>query len=104
MDLQLEGTDALVTGASSAPGLAIARELSQEGASVAMVARREDLLRKEAAELSATTSRRALPVPGDLTKPDEAKRVVAASEEVLGPIDIVIANAGGPPSTVFDST
>ena len=104
MDLQLNGRVALVTGASSGLGLAIARELSQEGASVAMVARREDVLRKEAADLSAATSRRALPVPGDVAQKGEAERVVAAATEVLGPIDILVANAGGPPSTIFDST
>jgi len=104
MDLQLSGRVALVTGASSGLGLAIARELAQEGASVAMVARREDVLRKEAADLSAATSRRALPVPGDVSVAGEAQRVVAAATEVLGPIDILIANAGGPPSTVFSST
>jgi 3-oxoacyl-[acyl-carrier protein] reductase len=104
MDLQLEGKVALVTGASSGLGLAIARELSQEGASVAMSARREDLLRKEAAELSKMTSRRALPVPGDVSVAGEADRVAAAAVEVLGPIDILVANAGGPPSTLFDST
>jgi 3-oxoacyl-[acyl-carrier protein] reductase len=93
-----------VTGASSGLGLAIARELSQEGASVAMVARREDLLRKEAAELSAATSRRVLPVPGDVSAAGEAERVAAAAVEVLGPVDILVANAGGPPSTQFDNT
>lgn len=104
MDLQLNGRVALVTGASSGLGLAIARELSAEGASVAMVARREDLLRKEAGDLSAATSRRVLPVPGDVSKPDDAQRVVSSAVEVLGPIDILVANAGGPPSTVFEGT
>jgi len=104
MDLQLNGRVALVTGASSGLGLAIARELSAEGASVAMVARREDLLRKEAGDLSAATSRRVLPVPGDVSKAGDAQRVVASAVEVLGPIDILVANAGGPPSTVFEGT
>lgn len=104
MDLQLNGRVALVTGASSGLGLAIARELSAEGASVAMVARREDLLRKEAGDLAAATSRRVLPVPGDVSKPEDGQRVVAAAVEVLGPIDILVANAGGPPSTVFEGT
>src|SRR4030095_5636410 len=104
MDLQLEGRVALVTGASSGLGLAIARELSHEGASVAMVARREDVLRKDAAEISAMTSRRALPVPGDVAVAGEAERVAKAAVEVLGPIDILVANAGGPPSTLFEST
>lgn len=104
MDLQLNGRVALVTGASSGLGLAIARELSHEGASVAMVARREDLLRKEAGELSAATSRRVLPVPGDVTSAAEVARVVQSATEVLGPIDILVANAGGPPSTLFEGT
>lgn len=104
MDLQLNGRVALVSGASSGLGLAIARELSQEGASVAMVARREDMLRKEAAELSAASSRRVLPVPGDVSVAGEASKVVAAAADVLGPIDILVANAGGPPSTLFEST
>jgi 3-oxoacyl-[acyl-carrier protein] reductase len=104
MDLGLSGRVALVTGASSGLGLAIARELCQEGVSVAMVARREDLLRKEAADCSAATKRRALPVPGDVAKAGEAERIVKAATDVLGPIDILVANAGGPPSTTFDST
>ncbi|HEX9564096.1 MAG TPA: SDR family oxidoreductase [Gemmatimonadaceae bacterium] len=104
MDFGLTGRVALVTGASSGLGLAIARELCQEGASVAMVARREDILRKEAADISAATKHRALPVPGDVAVKGEAERVLKAAEEVLGPVDILVANAGGPPSTLFDST
>lgn len=104
MDLGLSGKVALVTGASSGLGLAIARELSQEGASVAVAARRSDLLSREAAAISADTRRRVLPVPADVTKEGEAARLAAAVEEVFGPIDILVANAGGPPSTTFDST
>lgn len=104
MDLGLSNRVALVTGASSGLGLAIARELSQEGASVAIVARREDLLKREAAEIAAHTKHRVLPVPGDVTKPGEADRIARMVEDVLGPVDILLANAGGPPSTLFDST
>lgn len=104
MDLGLANKVALVTGASSGLGLAIARELSQEGAAVAVVARRDELLRKEAAEISAHTKRRVLPVPGDVTAAGEAERICASVEEVLGPVDILVANAGGPPSTLFENT
>jgi 3-oxoacyl-[acyl-carrier protein] reductase len=104
MDLGLTNRVALVTGASSGLGLAIARELAAEGASVAMVARREDELKKLAVDISAATKRRVLPVPGDLALPNEAERIARAAEEVLGPIDVLVANAGGPPSSAFSDT
>jgi 3-oxoacyl-[acyl-carrier protein] reductase len=104
MDLGLTNRVALVSGASSGLGLAIARELSHEGAAVAMVARREDVLRKEAGDLSAATKHRVLPVPADVTAPHEAERIVRQVAEVLGPVDILVANAGGPPSTLFENT
>ncbi|MFN8582462.1 MAG: SDR family oxidoreductase [Gemmatimonadaceae bacterium] len=94
----------MVTGASSGLGLAIARELSQEGASVAMVARRQDLLQQVAGEITAATRRRVLPIPGDLSLPEEAQGVADIAARELGPIDILVANAGGPPSTLFEST
>jgi 3-oxoacyl-[acyl-carrier protein] reductase len=104
MDLGLSQKVALVTGASSGLGLAIARELSQEGASVAIVARREELLQRTAGELSAATAHRVLPVPGDVSRAGEAERIAKVVEETLGPIDILVANAGGPPSTTVDTT
>ncbi len=104
MNLGLDGRVALVTGASSGLGLAIARELAAEGASVAMVARRETELKKAASEVAGSSRRRALPILGDVSKPGEAERFVREAEAVLGSIDILLANAGGPPSTLFDST
>lgn len=104
MNLGLNGKVALVTGASSGLGLAIARELSQEGAAVAIVARRKEELERHASEISAQTGQRVVAIAGDLSQVEEPARVAREATEALGPIDILIANAGGPPSTLFDST
>jgi 3-oxoacyl-[acyl-carrier protein] reductase len=104
MDLGLRGKNALVCGASSGLGLAIARELAAEGANVALVARRESELTGQCEKISAEHGVRALPVPADLTQPDAASRVAAAVSEALGSVDICVANAGGPPSTLFEGT
>jgi 3-oxoacyl-[acyl-carrier protein] reductase len=104
MDLKLTSRIALVTGGSSGLGFAIARELACEGASVAIVARRKPELDRAAAEILKVARTRVLPIPGDVSKAGEADRIARVAEESLGPIDILVANAGGPPSTLFDST
>lgn len=104
MDLKLTNKVALVTGASSGLGFAIARELACEGSSVAIVARRKEELEHAAAEILKVARTRVLPLAGDVSKHGEANRLARAVEESLGPIDILVANAGGPPSTHFDST
>ncbi|HET7459207.1 MAG TPA: SDR family oxidoreductase [Gemmatimonadaceae bacterium] len=104
MDLGLDGKVALVTGASSGLGLAIARELAHEGASVAVVARRREPLEHAAAEVAAHTRRRVLPLVGDVSDPASIADVVARATEALGPVDVLVANAGGPPSTTFATT
>ncbi|MBK9407417.1 MAG: SDR family oxidoreductase [Gemmatimonadetes bacterium] len=104
MDLGLKNKVALITGASSGLGLAIANELSQEGASVVMVARRKDELDKHAAAIGGRTYGKLLTIAADVGDADAASRIVTEVEEKLGPIDILVANAGGPPSTLFDST
>jgi 3-oxoacyl-[acyl-carrier protein] reductase len=104
MDLKLTNRVALVTGGSSGLGFAIARELACEGASVAIVARRKTELEHAASEILKVARTRVLPLVGDVSKEGEADRHGRATEESLGPIDILLANAGGPPSTLFDST
>jgi 3-oxoacyl-[acyl-carrier protein] reductase len=104
MELGLTGKVALVTGASSGLGLAIAGELAAEGAAVAMVARRSELLQREAAELVRRTHHRVLPLTADVTDADATARAIDEAEATLGPIDVLVANAGGPPSTTFAST
>ena len=104
MDLGLDGKVALVTGASSGLGLAIARELAHEGASVAVVARRREPLERAAAEVASHTRRRVLPLVGDVSDATSAAEIVERAVEALGPVDILVANAGGPPSTTFATT
>ncbi|MEP6978141.1 MAG: SDR family oxidoreductase [Thermoleophilia bacterium] len=91
MDLGLRGRTAIVCGASAGMGLAIAESLVEEGANVAMFARRRDVLEREADRLGA------LAVRGDVTTPRDLERLVEKTIEAFGGIDILINNSGGPP-------
>jgi 3-oxoacyl-[acyl-carrier protein] reductase len=94
VELGLRGRRAIVTGGSKGLGLAIARELVGEGASVAICARNEDEVLAAADELRAggTTvhAQRA-----DVTDPADVADFVARSAEALGGIDSLVNNAGG---------
>ncbi len=89
----LQGTVALVTGASSGIGEATARELAAQGASVAIAARRKDRLDDLAAEIE-DGGGRALAIECDVTDQEQAKALVARTVEGLGRLDIVVNNAG----------
>ncbi|XP_046369445.2 glycine betaine reductase ATRR-like isoform X1 [Haliotis rufescens] len=89
----LDGKVAIVTGASSGIGSAIALALAHEGAKVAMAARREDKLReveKSMAEFGGV----AISVKTDVTKRSEVAELVKHTEMTLGPVDILVNNAG----------
>src|SRR4051812_15971715 len=86
----LDGTVALVTGASSGIGEAAARALAAAGARVALVARRKDRLDALAGELGGG----ALPIEADLTDQQQAIGAVQRTVDEHGRLDIVINNAG----------
>ena len=91
MQLGLRGRTAIVCGASAGIGLAVAEELAEEGANVAMFARRRDFLEREAERIGA------LPVRGDVTNASDLERLVERTLEAFGGIDILVNNSGGPP-------
>ena len=89
----LDGTVALVTGASSGIGEATAETLAQHGAAVALVARRIDRLDDLAAKLKSNGAS-VLPVQADVTNRDEAYDAVDRVAAEFGRLDTVINNAG----------
>lgn len=86
---------ALITGASSGIGRFIAKAFAAAGASVAVVARRQAELDTLVDDISSTHGQgRALPIVADVALPGAAKGIVAKAEQGLGPVDILINNAG----------
>lgn len=94
MDLGLQGRVALITGGSEGIGRATAEELSREGARVAICARRADVLDAAAAGIRAATSGEVLAVPADVSDAAEIERCVQTVTERLGPITLLVNNAG----------
>jgi 3-oxoacyl-[acyl-carrier protein] reductase len=91
MDLGIEGRVALVTGASKGIGRAIAAALAAEGARVAVSSRARERIEAAAGEIGATA------FVHDSSDLDSAPALVDSVEEALGPVDILVANTGGPP-------
>jgi 3-oxoacyl-[acyl-carrier protein] reductase len=91
MDLGIDGKVALVTGASSGIGRAIAAELAREGAGVAISSRSPEKIDATAKEIGATG------FVLDSADLDAIEPTVAEVEQQLGPVDILVCNTGGPP-------
>jgi len=89
----LEGTVALVTGASSGIGEATARQLARLGAAVSLVARRKDRLDALAEEIGAAGGR-AVSIEADVTEQAQAVEAVERTVRELGRLDILVNNAG----------
>ncbi|MDP3712072.1 MAG: glucose 1-dehydrogenase [Mycobacteriales bacterium] len=90
---RLDGKVAVVTGASSGLGVAIAQALAEAGADVALGARRVDRLPATGALVEAA-GRRWIGIETDVTKPEDCTALVAAAVEQLGGVDVLINNAG----------
>jgi 3-oxoacyl-[acyl-carrier protein] reductase len=94
MDLELKSKTAIVSGASTGIGRAIARALALEGVRVLAIARRKDLLEQLAKELHAVGGA-VIPVTQDIMAEDAAKELASAAIAELGHVDILVNNAGG---------
>ena len=92
-ELSLEGSVALVTGASRSIGRAIAHVLAEAGADVALAARGPDALEAVRAEIEAL-GRRALAAPCDVSDPRQVGELFERCTAELGPPAVVVANAG----------
>lgn len=94
-DKSLSGDVALVTGASSGLGRRFAITLSEAGASVALAARRVERLEELAKEIEKSGGT-AVPVPVDMTDAEAITAAVSQAERELGPVNILVNNAGTP--------
>ena len=100
MDLGIAGRTALVTGASTGLGLASAQALAAEGVTVALASRSAEKLAAAAATIDGEVPTLAV----DLADDASIDTMLAAAVEALGHVDILVANAGGPPPGTFAST
>ena len=84
----------MVTGASSGIGAAVARALNAEGASVALAARREEVLLEVQSGLDDRPGQRSIIVPTDVTDGEQVRSLVGHAENDLGPVGILVNCAG----------
>jgi 3-oxoacyl-[acyl-carrier protein] reductase len=101
MDLGLKGRAAIVAAASTGLGFAVAKELAQEGADVAICARTAAALEEAAAKIKQATGREVFWQAFDVTDAAAVQKFVEAVEKRFGRVDICVTNAGGPPAKKF---
>jgi len=104
MDLELEGTSALVTASSSGLGKASATALAREGANVVVNGRDEQRLADAVDEINAVGDGQVVGVQGDLTEKPDIEHLVEQTVEEFDGIDTLVTSAGGPPSGPFEET
>jgi 3-oxoacyl-[acyl-carrier protein] reductase len=97
LDLGISGRVALVMGASKGLGRAIAVALARDGARVAASSRSQERIERAAAEIAAETGGEAVGLAADTEAVDELPALVHRVRARLGPVEILVANTGGPP-------
>ena len=93
MDLGIDGRVALVMGASKGIGRGIAQALAREGARVAMASRSRERIEATAAEVEGET----VALVADSTDLERMSALPGAVADLLGPVEILVVNTGGPP-------
>lgn len=105
MDLGLRGKTAIVAAASKGLGKGVAGALAAEGANVLMFSRDEASIRAAAAEVQAMAGAgsQVVGLAADVTRASDLERVVQATVDRFGGVDILFNNAGGPKPGMFDT-
>jgi NAD(P)-dependent dehydrogenase (short-subunit alcohol dehydrogenase family) len=104
----LSGRTALITGGSRGIGCAISERLAQHGANVAILGRKQETGEAVAAAINAGEGGRAIALAANITRREELLAAVDTVEAQLGPVDILVANAGlhihvGPSAEMSDA-
>jgi 3-oxoacyl-[acyl-carrier protein] reductase len=94
MSLSLEGKNALVTGGSRGIGRAIGERLAADGATVVINYARNEQLAQEVVKAVSAKGGKGMGIQADVSKPAEVRRLFSEAEKAIGPLDVVIANAG----------
>ena len=90
---RLDGRTAIVTGASSGLGVVMSEALAGAGANVVLAARRTERIEELARSITAAGGK-ALAVPCDVSREDDVDRMIAATQERFGSLDVLVNNAG----------
>jgi 3-oxoacyl-[acyl-carrier protein] reductase len=104
MELGIIGRRALVTGGSSGLGLATARALATDGVSIVIASRSAEKLAIAKESIHPTHGATVHTVVADVSDLEQVNSLVEQTNNLLGGVDILIANAGGPPPGTFAST
>ena len=99
--MRCEGKIVLVTGAQRGIGRAVALRFAQEGADIALNFLDDKPAAEAIAAQLAALGRRCRTIGADVSKPEEARRLVATAERDLGPVDVLVNNAGIFPRASF---
>jgi 3-oxoacyl-[acyl-carrier protein] reductase len=94
MHMRMDGRNALVTGGSQGIGRAIAAHFAGAGARVAIVARGADALAAARAEIAAKTNAKVVDIVADVSTADGCAKAFAGAQDALGPLDVLVNNAG----------
>jgi 3-oxoacyl-[acyl-carrier protein] reductase len=94
IDMRMDGRCALITGGSKGIGFAAATNFMRAGASVAIVARRPDVLEEARQALAREGKGKVVVIAADVSKADDCARAFATAEKELGKVDVLLNNAG----------
>ncbi len=103
MQILLPGRRAVIPGAPTGRGFAMAREFARSGANVALLARRADVLEEARAAIAAEARGKVIAISADVGRAEDCARAFAAAEAAFGTVDILVNNAGTSRAVPFET-